>query len=243
MYSTLKNIAKTIFPKKVLTNNERFFRRLIAMRYAGTNMQCNICEFKLKRFVKRTNGDLLCPNCGSLSRTRRLYKTLTELPLNGKVLHFSPPKNLSSKLKTVSTIDYATTDFVGEFKTDYHYDITAISSNDNTYDIIICYHVLEHITEDTKAMSELYRVLKPNGICFIQTPFKEGDIYEDFNIATEDDRKVAFGQEDHVRIYSADALNRRLQTIGFNTQVIVADNDSESAFGFRAETYIKAIKP
>ena len=243
MYTTLKNIAKSIIPKQVLLNNERFFRKLIARRYAGNSMQCNICEFKLKHFVKRSNGDLLCPNCGSLSRTRRLYETLTKLPLKGKVLHFSPPKSLSSKLRTIASINYATTDFVGEFATDYHYDITSISTADNAFNIIICYHVLEHIEEDTKAMSELYRVLKPNGICLIQTPFKEGDIYEDYSITTKEGRKTAFGQEDHVRVYSVDALNERLQTAGFNTKKIVSKNDGNSSFGFRTETYIKAIKP
>lgn len=241
MYSTLKNIAKTILPKKLLKQNERFFRGLIAKRYAGDNMQCNICEYNLKQFVKRSNGDLLCPNCGSLSRTRRLYSTLINLPLKGKVLHFSPPQSLSSKLKAIDAIHYATTDFVGEFSTDFHYDITSISADDNTFDIIICYHVLEHIEKDTKAMSELYRVLKPNGICLIQTPFKDGDLYEDYSITSEEGRKAAFGQEDHVRVYSVDALNNRLQAAGFNTNLITADSDSFS--GFRDETYIKAVKP
>ena len=241
MYSTLKNIARTILPKKFLLHNERFFRRLIAQRYAGNSMQCNICEFKLKQFVKRSNDDLLCPNCGSLSRTRRLYNTLITLPLIGKVLHFSPPQSLSSKLKAISSIHYVTTDFVGEFATDFHYDITSISADDNTFDTIICYHVLEHIEEDTKAMSELYRVLKPNGICLIQTPFKEGDLYEDYSITSEEGRKSAFGQEDHVRVYSVDALNKRLQAAGFNTNLISANSDSFS--GYRNETYIEAIKP
>lgn len=241
MYTTLKNIAKTILPEKFLFNNERFFRKLIAKRYAGNNMQCNICQFKLKHFVKRANNDLLCPNCGSLSRTRRLYYVLNEMPLKGKVLHFSPPKNLSSKLKAISSLDYVTTDFVGEFTTDFHYDITSIAEDNNTFDIIICYHVLEHIVEDKKAMSELYRVLKPNGICLLQTPFKDGDIYEDYTITTEAEREIAFGQEDHVRIYSVAALNERLQTTGFNTKIITAENETFS--GFRSETYIKATKP
>ena len=242
MYNTLKKIAKSILPKQVLLKNEQFFRKLIAKKYSGKNVECNICNFKLKHFVTRSNGDLLCPNCGSLSRTRRLYNTLIELPLNGRVLHFSPPKSLSSKLKATASIQYATTDFVGEFATDFHYDITSIATNDNTFDIIICYHILEHIEEDTKAMSELYRVLKPNGICLIQTPFKNGDIYEDYSITTEKDRKVAFGQEDHVRIYSVDALNKRLNFTGFNTEVITIKNDNNSPYGFKAETYIKAIK-
>ena len=139
------------------------------------------------------------------------------------------------------TLDDILEEIVGEFTTDFHYDITSISADENTFDLIICYHVLEHIEEDTKAMSELYRVLKPNGICLIQTPFKDGDLYEDYSITSEVGRKAAFGQEDHVRIYSVDALNKRLQTAGFNTNLITVDSDSFS--GFRNETYIKTVKP
>ncbi|WP_339626885.1 class I SAM-dependent methyltransferase [uncultured Winogradskyella sp.] len=242
MYSTLKKIAKGIIPKTILQKNEQFFRSLIASKYAGSNAQCTICDFSLKHFVTRTNGDLLCPNCGSLSRTRRLYKTATETPLTGKVLHFSPPKSFSLKLKAITGLDYCTSDFAGEFETDYHYDITSISEQENTFDFIICYHVLEHIEDDIKAMTELYRVLKPNGCIFIQTPFKDGDIYEDYSIVSEEARRLAFGQEDHVRMYSVNGLNERLQSVGFKTEIIKTQNAEDTYYGFRPETYIKAQK-
>lgn len=241
MYTTLKHIVKRLFPKSVLIKNEDLFRKLIARKYAGNAAQCNICKFKLKHFVLRPNGDLLCPHCGSLSRTRRLYQTLNSLDIKGKMLHFSPPRCLATKLRVINSLDYNTTDFIGEFASDFHYDITAIAAEDNTYDSIICYHVLEHIEEDTKAMSELYRVLKPQGFCLIQTPFKEGDIYEDYSIQSELGRKKAFGQEDHVRIYTVNILNERLQDAYFNTKIIEAGDDPY--FGFRAETFIKATKP
>tara|TARA_R100001369_G_scaffold2745_5_gene8908 strand:+ start:28799 stop:29533 length:735 start_codon:yes stop_codon:yes gene_type:complete len=242
VYTTLKKLAKGIIPEKFLQKNEHFLRRIIASKYTGNKAQCNICDYKLKHFVTRANGDLLCPNCGSLSRTRRLYQTLTELPLNGKVLHFSPPKRFSSKLKDIKSIDYCTSDFAGEFEADYHYDITAISAVDNTFNTIICYHVLEHIENDIKAMKELYRILTPGGSTFIQTPFKQGDIYEDYSIISEEDRKVAFGQEDHVRIYSADVLNKRLQSVGFKTELVEFKNEANSYNGFKPETFIKATK-
>ncbi len=243
MYIGLKHIAKKLIPNAVLKKNERFFRALISKYYVGQNQQCNICEFNLKHFVKRTNSDLLCPNCGSLSRTRRLFETLNALEVKGKLLHFSPPKSLVTKLKAKNNIDYITTDFVGEFETDFQFDITAITADSNSFDVIVCYHVLEHIEADNKAMSELYRILKPNGICLIQTPFKDGDIYEDFSITTKPEREKAFGQDDHVRIYSVEGLNTRLRKTGFQTEIMPFEVSKTNRFGFITEIVIKAMKP
>ena len=102
---------------------------------------------------------------------------------------------------------------------DVTYDITKIPEKENTFDLILCYHILEHVIEDTKAMKELYRVLKPNGTVLIQTPFKEDEIYEDYTITSETNRLLHFGQEDHVRIYSVDGLKKRLESEGFSVSV------------------------
>jgi SAM-dependent methyltransferase len=243
LYTVVKKIAKGIIPKTILKNNESLLRSLISLRYAGKALQCNLCNYNLKQFVTRPNGDLLCPNCGSLSRTRRLYKILSDIPITGKVLHFSPPKSFANKLKELPDINYYNSDFAGEFETDYHYDITSISVEDNTFDYIICYHVLEHIEDDIKAMTELFRVLKNKGIIFIQTPFKEGDIYEDYSIVSEKERKRAFGQKDHVRIYSVNGLKRRLDSVGFRTKIYNIKNTTDAYHGFRPETFIEAHKP
>lgn len=109
------------------------------------------------------------------------------------------------------------------------------------FDLIICYHILEHIEDDKKAMEELYRVLKPNGTCVIQTLFKEGEIYEDFSKKTERERLEAFGQEDHVRIYSVDGLRKRLNENGFRN-VETKTFPKEERFGFMEETFLVAKK-
>src|SRR5690606_20358399 len=158
----------------------------------------------------------LCPFCGSRSRTRRLYSYLNEKDLiRGKVLHFSPSRSVYRLLKKKTEITYFSTDFEDEFLADYRYDITQIPLENNFFDLIICYHILEHIEDDKKAMEELCRVLKPSGTCIIQTPYKEGSIYEDFSKKTPEERLEAFGQEDHVRIYSVEGLQKRLIENGF----------------------------
>ena len=236
MYNFFKNIAKRLFLRQLLKKNESFFRHLISLRYKGNFHQCNICKFSLSRFVVSNNNNLLCPKCGSLNRTRRLYKLLNDKQaLKGNILHFSPPKSLYNKLKTLD-IDYFSSDFENEFAADYSYNITDIPIDDDFFDTIICYHVLEHIEDDIKAISELYRVLKPKGTCYIQAPFKDGDIFEDFSITTPEKRKKYFGQEDHVRIYSLEGLRQRLNSVGFKTKYLHCEEDLY--FGFKEESII-----
>nr|WP_315034576.1 methyltransferase domain-containing protein [uncultured Chryseobacterium sp.] len=221
MYNFLKSVVKNFIPKEVLIKNEDQFRKLLKPFYQGKNHECNICETKLKRFAQLNNGQLICPVCGSLPRTRRLYSLLKNefLKTHFSFLDFSPSRMLYKKWKERKDIVYFPTDFENEFLSDYHYDITNISAEDNTFDLIVCYHILEHIIDDVTAMKELYRVLKSGGQILIQTPFKEGDIYEDYNIISPEERLKHFGQDDHVRIYSVAGLENRLQKAGFITEI------------------------
>lgn len=232
MYNFLKSVAKNIIPQKALINNEDRFRRLLIPFYKGKNHECNVCGTKLKNFAQLGNGDLICPVCGSISRARRLYKLLTEefFKPNIVVLDFSPFRILYRKWKKKSDIQYFATDFGNDFIADHRYDITNIDCKDETFDLIICYHILEHIIDDKKAMNELYRVLKIGGNVLIQTPFKEGEIYEDYSIVTDEERLKHFGQEDHVRIYSVKALESRLKEAGF--QVKVRTFAADDYYGF-----------
>ena len=103
MYHSLKEKVKALIPKKVLFQNEEFIRSIYGQFYRGNKHECNICNKKLSRFIKLKNNDLLCPFCGSLSRTRRLWNILNaNESITGNILHFSPPRSLFRKLKKVS---------------------------------------------------------------------------------------------------------------------------------------------
>ncbi|WP_370476802.1 methyltransferase domain-containing protein [Tamlana flava] len=226
MYSHIKRSIKTIIPKKFLFNNELLFRNVFGLFYKGSTHHCNICAKDLRTFIFLKNKDLLCPFCGSLSRNRRLWKILNDnKALHGNLLHFSPSRSLFRKLKKTKSINYFSSDFENEFIADYHFDITAIDQESNKFDTIICYHILEHVVDDKKAMGELYRVLKPNGSIYIQTPFKNGDIYEDYSIKSPEERTKHFGQHDHIRIYSVIGLKSRLENTGF--RVIIKTFEKE----------------
>lgn len=228
MYSFIKKTLKSIIPKQFLFKNELRLRYFHGILYSGKKHQCNVCKKQLKAFIKLSNEDLLCPYCGSLSRNRRLWKLLNDdNMLKGTILHFSPSRNLYRTFKAKPEVNYFSSDFENEFLADYRFDITNIEHNDETFDTIICYHILEHITDDQKAMSELYRVLKPNGKIYIQTPFKTGAIYENDTITTAEDRLKHFGQEDHVRVYSVEGLIKRLKKTSFKVEQKLFKEENE----------------
>jgi SAM-dependent methyltransferase len=238
MYSSLKNTLTPFIPKKYLFRIETYLRKCYAKFKQGNNHKCLICNFKASDWVHLTNNDLLCPNCGSLSRDRRLWQILYNqfIKEDINILDFSPSRSLFRKWKNEKNVNYIASDLSGNFIADVAYDITQIPEQENQFDLIICYHILEHVIKDLKAMNELYRVLKSNGTVIIQTPYKEGKIYEDYSITTESDRLIHFGQEDHVRVYSVEGLKARLESVGF--KVIVNRFEKEEYLGFSANEIV-----
>lgn len=227
IYKSTKKVLRKVLPASLLYRYELPLRKLYAIGYRGKAVQCNICLSGLSSFISLETGDLLCPVCGSLPRHRRLWFLLHQQSLKGKVLHFSPARPLLRLLHQHSSIDYFPSDFEPNPLVKEKFDITNIEIDDHTFSLIICYHVLEHIVEDQKAMTELYRVLKPEGIALIQTPFKEGEIYEDFSIQSPTDRLQHFGQEDHVRVYSLTGLKNRLEKTGFKVEILRFNTETE----------------
>ncbi len=243
MYSFLKRIIYRLINKQELIKHELFFRNIYAVLYSGNRHQCNICNKKLSKFITVHKDDLLCPKCGSLARDRRLWKLLNDNFLKSgiKVLDFSPSRPLARNMKKVKGIEYISSDLSGNFIADHQYDITDLDIANETFDLVVCYHVLEHIDNDKKAMEELYRVMRQGARGLIQTPFKEGHIYEDPAITSPADREVYFGQDDHVRIYSVSGLKQRLEDTGFVTEARQFEKDIYH--GLLNETILIITKP
>ncbi len=237
MYVTLKKWAKKVLPKSALFRYESAFRRLLYLFYRGNSFQCNVCNRGLRRFISLASGDLLCPRCGSISRSRRLWQLLRDefLRPEARILDVSPSRSLYRLLRKDPTIDYTGTDLSGDFLADQSYDLTRIELEDASFDLIICYHVLEHIEADRQAMRELHRVLSGGGVCLIQTPFKAGAIYENPAITDPAERLEHFGQEDHLRIYSVSGLEARLREAGFRVEIRQFTEPAANRLGFKEQ--------
>jgi len=217
----MKLLAKRIIPRRYHTV-VRYI--LITIRYFGLRFKCPCCGGHFHTFLP-FETDRKCPRCGCLKRHRLLWLYLKEktdfLTGHRKVLNVSPLPFFQKKCKNLKNLDYISVD-ISSPTSMIRMDITNIAMSDNQFDCIICYHVLEHIPNDTKAMRELFRVLKPGGWGILQSPVRHDldKTFEDPNIVSPEERKNVFGQRDHVRIYGRDYKNR-LERAGF---IVKLDN-------------------
>jgi SAM-dependent methyltransferase len=134
-----------------------------------------------------------------------------------RLLHVAPEIQLSHRLKRVPGVDYLSIDLAWG-RAMMRADITNLLFPHDSFDVIYCSHVLEHIPNDHKAMTEFYRVLKPSGWAILQVPIKGKTTFEDPSVTSPAERERLFGQSDHVRIYGEDYVDR-LERAGFKVTV------------------------
>jgi len=184
--------------------------------------RCPMCGWRGFRFEPFGNRvlwrpDALCPGCGALERHRAVFLFLKDkIPRGQRVLHVAPEALMISWLVQVST-EYLNVDLYNPAMRKM--DLTAIDLPDGDRTLVWCSHVLEHIPDDRKAMSEIYRVLAPGGMLIAQVPIGGPTTFEDDTIVSEDDRLEMFLQEDHVRLYGLDIVER-FKSVGFECEVL-----------------------
>lgn len=191
----------------------------------GNRYYCSVCNSRLSKLGPagiKQRPNATCPVCGSLERHRMLWKYFQEETdlLSGiqkKMLHIAPEPCFFRQFRKVSAIDYLTADLVNPAMVQM--DITNIQFPNNSFDVIYCSHVLEHIPDDRKAMQELARVLKPSGWAILQVPMGSQPTQEDLSITDPQERTRRYGQSDHVRMYGPDYKDR-LEQAGFRVSVI-----------------------
>ena len=172
----------------------------------------------------KVRENVLAPGTLSLERHRLFWlylkneTTFFSAPL--RVLHFAPEQAFVQKFKKQKNLTYTTTDLNSPIA-DVKADICDLPFKDNSFDFIICNHVLEHIPDDTKAMQELYRVLAPSGTAIVQVPYdaKREITFEDNTITDQSERTRIFGQYDHLRVYGMDYF-KKLSSIGFDVNAL-----------------------
>lgn len=217
----------------------------IPLHRIGRKRKCYVCGKTFGRFTKYKGGSEFfpewitrlqmvgsdvnnfgCPYCGSFDRERHLFMyfdklNLWELVKNRHVLHFAPEVHLSKRIEKEGPASYVKADLFPANETIRKEDATHISFPDQSFDLVLANHILEHIPDYKKALREIWRVLKPGGTAIVQTPFSKvlKNNFEDEGINTPALRAYFYAQHDHVRVYGEEHFMDALQEAGFMLKI------------------------
>ncbi|CAI8338836.1 MAG: Ubiquinone/menaquinone biosynthesis C-methyltransferase UbiE [Flavobacterium sp. SCGC AAA160-P02] len=227
LFSTILNTI----PRPFLIKLSYIARPFISFYLKGTKYTDPIDGKSFRKFLpygyKNQRENVLSPSTLSLERHRLLWlylKNETDFldPQQNsklKVLHMAPEQCFLRPFQKLSH-EYITADLyspIAHIKA----DITNLPFENDCFDVIFCNHVFEHIPDDTKAMQELYRVMKKGGMGIFQIPLDANrtDTFEDDSIVDPKERTKIFGQYDHVRVYGPDYFEK-LRSIGFQVEEV-----------------------
>lgn len=262
--SGIRNRVKQLVPERLrllrynLYEKARYYPELVFR--LGNRLECPFCGWHFRRFKpagfhypviieKRVIGghwhqDNVCPRCLSNARERLAYLFLRDrtslFQKPTRLLHVAPEPQLASALKHSSNIKYVSADLVGPAVMS-HFDIQQMPFPNQTFDVVVCNHVMEHVGDDSIAMAEVYRVLKPGGWALLQIPVALAldRTIEDPTATTDQQRIDRFGQEDHVRLYARADYIERLEAAGFavttESYPIVLGSEKVRRFGLVEE--------
>lgn len=214
-------------------------------RYApGGNRKCAACGQKLHFFLPFFGGvqsvppvstvlDMVgsdlgryaCPKCESNDRERHLIlycqrTMVAQFIPKSNILHFAPEKRFSSYIAGLAPACHVKADLYPSAPDVQRVDMLNMEFPDHSFDLVIANHVLEHVVEDARALSEIRRVLRPGGLAILQTPYSAmlTTTFEDSGIQSQSARKFVYGQEDHVRLFGSDIF-KRFASAGFNSRI------------------------
>ena len=221
-----------LIPRPLLIRLSYIVRPVIAFFLRGNRHTDPIDGKSYRKFLpygyENVRENVLAPGTLSLERHRLFWLYLknetsffdSSRTQKLRVLHFAPEQAFLKKFRKLNHIAYTTTDLLSPIA-DVKADICNLPFDENSYDFIICNHVLEHIPDDTQAMLELYRVLSPGGTAILQVPYEKERLttFEDDSITDPKERARIFGQYDHVRVYGMDYF-KKLASIGFKVDPV-----------------------
>jgi SAM-dependent methyltransferase len=227
MKQLFKLVLNTI-SRPLLIRASYLVRPILAFILKGNTFTDPIDGKSFKTFLPygygKQRNNVLSPSTLSLERHRLLWLYLKNetdfFSTEKKVLHFAPEQAFYKRFRKMTNLNYITTDLNSPLA-DVKADICNLPFKDNEFDMILCNHVLEHIPDDTKAMQELYRVMKVGGMGVFQIPqdLNRESTFEDNTITDKNERAKVFGQYDHVRVYGRDYFDK-LRSIGFKVEEV-----------------------
>ncbi len=246
-------ILLNTFPRPLLIRLSIWLRPLIYLFFKGNRFTDPIDGKSYRKFLPYGYGkqrlNALSPGTLSLERHRQMWLYLQRetdffsAPL--KVLHIAPEQEFLRRFKKLPNLDYISADLFSPI-VDVKADLLDLPFEDNSFDVVFCNHVLEHIEDDHQAMRELYRVLRTGGWGIVQVPLRNAnqETYEDFTIADPKERQKHFGQYDHVRWYGMDYFTR-LADAGFEVETLCYSRqfstEEQKRFGLIADEILPVV--
>lgn len=217
-------------PRPILQRMAGWAVPLLGLLYVGRGRECPVCGTKRRKFLPygyvTSRDNALCPNCLSLERHRLLWLWLQResdlFERCPRLLHVAPEVCLMRHLRRTygggNGADYVTADLESPLA-DLYFDIQHIPLEDESFDVVFCNHIMEHVENDLQAMREIYRVMRRGGWGVILSPveLEREKTFEDDSITDEAERTRIFGQYDHRRVYGRDYADR-LREAGFEVE-------------------------
>lgn len=255
----LINVVKRVVPEPI---KKYYQKKFFKPSYTGDKYFCPVCKTPVNYFNRLSDYyfekfdkyqfihsifametlNILnhsCPACGASDRDRlyalyfmNRFNTMDK-PKKYTFIDFGPEPSLAKFIRSYSFLEYRSADLFMK-NVDDKVDVMDMNAyEDNSVDIFLCSHILEHVGNDRKAMRELYRILKSGGFGIVMTlillTLKE--VSEDPRIISEADRWKHFGQNDHIRMYSKEGFVRRLEEAGFTVCQLGIDYFGIDIFG------------
>ena len=227
-------------PRTTLQRGAHVALNSIAWAYAGSSFEDPIVGKSYRKLLPygrvRSRENALAPHTLSLERHRAIWVFLKartsffDSPM--RMLHLAPEYCFMHRFKALNHLEYVTADLNSPWA-DHHFDCHDIPFEDNSFDALMANHLLEHVADDRRVMSEFVRVLKPGGWAVLQVPInhKDGDTAEDPNVTDPMERERLYWQQDHVRLYGHEDYPKRLAEAGFEVEVVdMMDLLGESKF-------------
>lgn len=216
-------------PRPVLQRMAGWAVPLLGLLYVGRGRECPVCGTRRRKFLPygyvTSRDNALCPNCLSLERHRLLWLWLQResdlFESRPRLLHVAPEVCLMRHLRKAykgHETDYVTADLESPLA-DIHFDIQHIPLENESFDVVFCNHIMEHVEDDLRAMREIYRVMRHGGWVVVLSPVEldRATTFEDDSITDEAERTRIFGQYDHRRVYGRDYADR-LREAGFEVE-------------------------
>ncbi|HQQ94432.1 MAG TPA: methyltransferase domain-containing protein [Bacteroidia bacterium] len=221
-------LLRTI-PRPVLIWFSLGFSKIAPILYYGKRYVDPISGKSYRKFLpygyggraKRSNA--LCPGSLSLERHRLLWmylKAKTDFFTKPhKMLHIAPEQCFYKRFRKQSNLNYTTGDYNSPIA-DIHFDLHNAPFPDNSFDVIFCNHVLEHVEDAERCMSELYRIMASDGWGIFQVPLDTSrhTTLEDKSIVSPEEREKYYWQKDHLRLFGLD-YKEKLEKAGFKVKV------------------------